>query len=87
MPKHPPVDFKSTKPFTTIPPIVREYTQEGIRYYLCEGGRLFIADTYDLNFTFKKGKVKPKHYREGEIGKTAQLKGLPSNFKNIKKKL
>lgn len=79
MPKHPPVEFKATKPFVTIPKIKREYMDGDVRMYLCEGSRLFIADIYDRNFTFKKGKIKPKHYRDGEMGKSLQLKGVPSH--------
>lgn len=79
-------DFKSSRPYITVPAIKKEYIQDGVRFYLCEGARVFVADTYDLNFTFQKGKIKPKYYRDGELGKTAQLKGLPSSFRNIKKK-
>lgn len=84
MPKHLPIEFKSTKPFFTIPQIIYEYLDtDGVRMYQCENNRVFIAEIYDRNFTFAKGKIKPKHYRDGEIGKAVQLKGIPS----IKSKL
>lgn len=77
MPKHPPVDFKSNRPYITIPAIIREYTEDGTRFYLCDGNRVFVANTYDLNFTFKKGKVKPRHNRgDKQIGLPKQLKGV-----------
>lgn len=70
-------ELKSTKPFITIPQIIREYTEDGVRFYVCEGGRLFVAETYDRNFTFQKGKIKPKHNRgDGGLGLPKQLKGL-----------
>jgi hypothetical protein len=67
-------NFPTSVPYHTVPKILREYDEEGTRMYECEGGRQFIADTYDRMFVpvntlpvkkknyAKKGKSKKRRY-------------------------
>lgn len=64
------IDFHSTKAFTEVPPIIREYQDaEGVRMYECKGDRHFIAEIYDKNFVTVKGAVKPKNHRANFYGR------------------
>ena len=56
--------FKIQKPFHSAPGRLREfYDTDNTRMYECEGGRLFVADTYDKMFLPERMKIKHKRYK------------------------
>ncbi|MEX6691237.1 hypothetical protein QTN47_27255 [Danxiaibacter flavus] len=55
--------FVISRPTITKPEVVRKFKKDGIQYYECTGGRVFIAAKYDEMFGVKKGTVKPKGYK------------------------
>lgn len=68
-------DVRPHVPTTVAPPIDKTVTRDGIRYYIC-GRRIFVADTYDKMFHVEHLPMKPKNYRDNELGKSKQLKGV-----------
>ena len=56
-----------TKKFL-VPKMIKEYWYRGTRFYRCEGGKKFIADTYDACLRAIPGKLFPRGYKGELIG-------------------
>jgi hypothetical protein len=66
--------FQSTKKFETVPKVIREYNEDGVRMYECVGKRHFIADVYDRIYLPAKSKpVKNKYYKGKNKNPTESL--------------
>lgn len=53
-------DIIANRPLMLAPVILRRYTEGGIKYYECQGGKIYVAEIYDKWFKVKPGKVLPK---------------------------
>lgn len=48
------------RPILHVPDILDTYIEGGVKYYRCEGGRTYVAETYDYFFKVEKTPVKPR---------------------------
>ena len=58
-------------PFIKAPKIVKEKVVKGIKYYLGENGKQYIADLYDKYFKTAKTKIKGRYFKGDLIGGAA----------------
>ena len=66
------VDFRASVPFVQAPKIVKEKVVKGIKYYLGDNGKQYIADLYDKYFKRSvEFKIKGKYHKGNLIGQAA----------------
>jgi hypothetical protein len=64
--------FQAEVKVNTAPKIIEHEFINGVKHYICEGGRIFIAAIYDRLWNVERQKIHPENYK-GENPKHKHL--------------
>jgi hypothetical protein len=56
-------DWHPEKKEWHMPKIVSHLTIDGIKYYLCDQGKMYVAELFDKFFNVKRGTILNKKYK------------------------